>query len=101
MITRDAPLKQLGRRNPSFMLADTETWDRWAARLAEATDWSLWIVSFRLTGGDPSHPEHFEPLMHTYGHWRHMGKQRMYTTEEVMMMDELVSMDLIRERFPA
>lgn len=100
MIGRDLPLKQCDWRNPSFMLADDATWQYWAKVLGEATDWSLWIVSFRSAQDVNNSSFSWEPLMHTYGRWRHMGKGRMYTTEEVMKMDELVSIELVRERFP-
>ena len=103
MIGRDLPLKQCDWRNDSFLVNDPVLWDAWKLRLDIATDWSLWILTFRLTGAENGpHPvvDHFEPVMHTYGRWRHMGKQRMYTTEEIMMMDELVSIELIRETFP-
>lgn len=100
MISRDMPFKQLAQRNPSFVMKDAETWNQWCDRLAEATDWSLWILTFKLTNGANTARDHFEPVLHYNGFWRHMGKQRMYTSDEIMRMDELVSIELIRERFP-
>lgn len=99
---RDLPYKRgLTWRKRSFLLeaGNEELLESWRKTFEEATACSVWLLSFGRASETTSVA--YEPVMKYYGGWRSLGPGRKYTDEEILEADDLVGIELIRERFPA
>lgn len=96
---RDLPYKRgLHWRQPSYLLREgnEELLTKWRKAFEEATEMSIWLLTFR-----PGQSDSFEPIRRECGHWRSLGPGRRFTDEEILEADDLTNIELIRERFPA
>ena len=100
---RDLPYKRgLTWRSPSFLLREgnEELLAHWRDVFKEATEMSIWLLAFKTENSPPNTLPNYEPIRRECGHWRSLGPGRRYTDEEILEADDLISIQLIVERFP-
>ena len=100
MFSYDLPYKNCHWRTPSFLLlSDQNLYDHWHKVLTELKDSALILVYIKDAKEASNYDPRYEPFMKTCGQWRAMGAGRKFTTEEVLGLDMLVGLDLIKQRF--
>jgi hypothetical protein len=100
---RDLPYKRgLHWRSPSYLLKEgnEELLKKWRKTFEDATEMSIWMLTFMPENMMPGTPPSYEPIRRECGHWRSLGPGRRYTDEEILEADDLVNIELIRERYP-
>lgn len=100
---RDLPYKRgLHWRQPSYLLREgnEELLEKWRKAFAEATEHSIWMLTFDIGNTAYGSGVTYEPIRRECGHWRSLGPGRRYTDEEILEADDLANIELLRERFP-
>lgn len=102
-VNRDLPYKRgLHWRSPSYLLREgnEDLLKKWREIFVNATEQSVWLLSFKTENSPPHTLPNYEPVRRECGAWRSLGPGRRFTDEEILEADDLVNIELIRERFP-
>jgi hypothetical protein len=97
MFSYDLPYKNCSWRTPSFLLSDQKLYDYWNKVLTDVEHSSLFLMYFKDAKEHPLTEPRWEPFMKHCDLWKSMGPGRRHTTEEVLALDNLVGIELIKQ----